>query len=405
MQIRSGGLRVTVHMVRDRWLFSIIQHQSARSVPTPFGVVLFRPGGGLMVRLIERAPSNMEPGGARWLMAARALSSRLRTANPKTRDDILAFIRLEGNEMGLAEPQPVPVIMSAEQILEFLFHRYVRSENRLEDFLRLMGRGTCRRDDRVFSVPQERRARLPLLRGSSSLRREGHRSRLSYQRDAGAFYAAAGDRVATQPWNPTQPDQAFAARVDREPVGTASELNTPMDVAQPLELEGEIARALALAGLSFAIQRTRVDGLDLRIFKLPFQPENEGPPIEVSAYVSGPFLMAGCSIVMDPPVDFERLSDEVTNSIPLVRILKAPPPLPAGKVVYWVEATAVLHSPPWRGDAANLAVAPVSIVSTAVKLLQRSFPGHVVLAPEMVPFVHVAMDPVASTPPPAAKAS
>jgi hypothetical protein len=130
-------------MVGDRWFCSLIEYRRDRSAPIVFGLVLFAGDEGMLVQLAKAPPIGLRDG-ARWMMAARALLGRLRQASPRTRDEIQAFIALEGNEMRLSAPRDVAAMDSAEATLRGLGDRFLWSVPRRPDDCQPLARNAVR---------------------------------------------------------------------------------------------------------------------------------------------------------------------------------------------------------------------------------------------------------------------
>jgi hypothetical protein len=161
---------------------------------------------------------------------------------------------------------------------------------------------------------------------------------------------------------------------------------------EDLQLDGEVSRALVVAGLSFSLQRGQTpDGRVVRFFKLLF--EDEGlPPFEITAYVAPPFFVAGCGLRLLSDVSLDRLNEALTRQVPLVRLVKDTLPGSETRTFLWVEATSVLPPGPWSADSNVLASVPVHIVSNSMRILLSTFHSDLDVAPASIaPFMNIVL--------------
>lgn len=165
------------------------------------------------------------------------------------------------------------------------------------------------------------------------------------------------------------------------------------------EIEGEVCRAFAMSGVTFSFERALApDGREIRLFRVRF--EDGAPAFDVCCYVVQPFFISGCTLEMTTDTELDRFNEVLVRSSPMVRAVKNATVPTTGRNLLWVEATSIIHTGRWEGDAFNLAVAPVSIVANAVRMLLARFPAELTIHPGLaVPLVEVQSQPSVAPPP------
>jgi hypothetical protein len=84
------------------WMYSLIEYRANhKDLPIVFGVILFQPDADFLVQFAQNPASHL-PDEARFVASARMLVKRLLAYNPRTTEEVNAFIAKEANEMSLS---------------------------------------------------------------------------------------------------------------------------------------------------------------------------------------------------------------------------------------------------------------------------------------------------------------
>jgi hypothetical protein len=134
-------------------------------------------------------------------------------------------------------------------------------------------------------------------------------------------------------------------------------------------LNGEVSRALTLAGFAFQSQRAEQDGKELRIYNMAFEGPDAAAPSFVAAYLSGQFFIVTSALRFVGDQSLDRLYKALVLQVPMVRLVEDP----SQPSVFWVEATSIVSPGPWSPEAHIVVSTPITLVASAVQFLMTNF--------------------------------